>query len=263
MISSLKNQKVKELIKLREGKHRRRQKRFIIEGEREFTRALRYNIEIREAFVFEAALSPTLKARLKTSGFPIIPVSQEVFQKMALREGSGGICAVGTCRYQSLDDLPQDEQNALLLLATEGVEKPGNLGAILRTADGAGVSAVVVLDQVVDIYNPNCIRASLGAAFSVPVIHCTGLEFRNYCRQHKIRIAAASPFAKDYYFEHDNVLEPIAIILGAESKGLSELWDQERLIKIPMAGVGDSLNVSVAAAILLYDIVRQRLQVSP
>lgn len=261
-ISSIKNQKIKDLIKLREGKNRRRQGRFIIEGEREFFQAVDHQLEIIEVFVYEPALSPELLSRLSSKTFPKTYVSHEVFQKIVIREGSGGICAVGACRYFSLEDIvPSESSEDLIFLASEGVEKPGNLGAILRTADGAGVAAVLVLDEVVDVYNPNCIRASLGAVFSIPVIQCSGMAFKKFCEENHIAMAAASPFASDYYFEKD-FRGHTAIILGSEAKGLSKLWDDSSLIKIPMAGMCDSLNVSVAAAIILYDVVRQKYKAS-
>ncbi|SME88043.1 RNA methyltransferase, TrmH family [Pseudobacteriovorax antillogorgiicola] len=255
MIESLKNQKIKDLIKLRDGKHRRRMQRFLLEGDRETDRAIRNGIQVLEIYACKASLGELGKSLVEKNPDLVTWVSPAVFEKIALRDSTGGLCSVGQPRYAYLDDLPREN---LFLIVAEGLEKPGNLGAILRTADGAGADGLVLLDETADLYNPNCIRASLGAAFSVPVIRSRHQEFLDFCQQHKVQLVTASPHSDSFYYGLD-LKSSAAIVLGSEAHGLSGFWESHgTAVKIPMLGVCDSLNVSVSAAILAYEVRRQR-----
>ena len=256
MIESPKNQRIKDLIKLREGKNRRKLGLFTLEGDREIERALASSFKINEVFVCESRLSSLGASILSQVDKSPIFVSEQVFQKIALRESVGGIVATAFPKEYSLSDL--EHSDSPFLIVVESVEKPGNLGAILRTADGVGADAVVVLDPKADVFNPNSIRSSLGAAFSVPTIVCDTDQFLSFSQSNKIQLVAASPHS-DKSYTAVNYKVGTAIILGSEAHGLSDVWeDSSNTVKIPMLGVCDSLNVSVSAAILAYEVLRQR-----
>lgn len=257
LIESPKNSRVKELIKLRDSRTRRKLNRFILEGDREVLRAIRSGIEITQLFVCAEYLREEGQEAIKESGIDPFFISPLVFEKLALRSMSGGLVATAIPRYYELSHL--DETPNPFILVVETVEKPGNLGAILRTADGSGADMVVVLDQTTDIYNPNCIRASLGGLFSVPVAKLNTDQFVDYCQREAVQVLAASPDGKAPYYESD-LRGPTALIFGSEALGLSPLWSEiATLISIPMHGICDSLNVSVSAAIISYELRRQRI----
>ncbi len=176
---------------------------------------------------------------------------------MAYRERTEGIIAVAKCKEHRLDDLHLKEKP--LVVVIESVEKPGNLGAILRTAEAAGVDAVMVCDPLTDLYNPNLIRASIGGVFSVPVAVCNSKDCIAFLKAHKIRILTAQLQDSYDYYDYD-MHEATAIVMGTESTGLTQQWREaaDAHIRIPMLGRLDSLNVSVSAAILMYEAVRQR-----
>ena len=186
-------------------------------------------------------------------------VSRSLYEKIAYREGTEGIVAVMRARQMRLEDLQPSP--APLILVLEGVEKPGNLGAVLRTADAAGVDAVLVCDPLTDLYNPNLIRASLGALFSVPTVACTSEEAFAWLSSRGIAVLTAQLQDSVLYYETDMV-RSTALVFGTEDKGLSDFWRNraDAHIRIPMAGAMDSLNVSVSAAILAFEAVRQRKQ---
>jgi TrmH family RNA methyltransferase len=172
-----------------------------------------------------------------------------------MRSDQDGLIAV--VRIPSSD--PGVVQQASFILVAEGVEKPGNLGALLRTADGAGVDAIVLVDSPIDIYGPHTIRTSLGAVFKIPVLHFSADSIVEVLRNRKATIVAADPYAKPAYFDSDLTAETLAVVLGSEANGLSATWHQHAaLVKIPMSGICDSLNVSVSGALLMYEAVRQR-----
>ena len=257
MIESPKNQKIKDLVKLREGKHRRRTGTFLLEGDREIERALTGGFQLTDLFICQDFVSDLGRKLESEFNGMVHQVSPSVFEKIALRETTGGICAVSKQKYSALNELFQLE--APLLLVVESVEKPGNLGAILRTADGAGVDGVLILDEKADIFNPNSIRASLGAVFTVPVAKSeNAAEVLELCHRNKVQIVAASPHSEIPYYDSD-LTKSVAIVLGSEAFGLSDVWEKAGVpVKIPMLGVCDSLNVSVSAGVLVYEARRQR-----
>ena len=251
ILTSPQNPKIKELLAL-ETKSRERKARglFVVEGRREFERALAAGFEPVTVFVREG------EAETATADFV---VNRSLYEKIAYREGTEGVVAVMRTRQTRLEDL--QPSSAPLILVLEGVEKPGNLGAVLRTADAAGVDAVLVCDPLTDLYNPNLIRASLGALFSVPTVACTSEEAYAWLASRGIAVLTAQLQDSVLYYETDMV-RSTALVFGAEDKGLSDFWRKraDAHIRIPMAGAMDSLNVSVSAAILAFEAVRQRKQ---
>lgn len=193
-------------------------------------------------------------------GCNMVQVSANVYGRIAYRGGTEGVVATLRMKDHGLGTLPvQDNGHAPLYVVLESVEKPGNLGAILRSADAAGVDALIVCDPLTDLYNPNLIRASLGGLFSVPTVVCTGGECISYLRSHGVRILTAQLQDSHLYYDTDMTL-PTAIVMGTEATGLTQQWREaaDAHIRIPMLGILDSLNVSVSAAILMFEAVRQR-----
>ena len=236
---------------------RRKTGLFVVEGCRELLHCLESGYLVDTVFCCPSVLSAYGQLPELPSGVRYVEVSPEVYQKMAYRGGTEGIVAEVRCRSLSLADLRLG--SSPLLVVVESVEKPGNLGAILRTADAAGADAVVVCDPLTDLYNPNLIRSSVGAVFSVPCVPCSSEECIAYLRQHHITILTAQLQDSRLYYDVD-MRRPVAIVMGTESTGLSQQWRQaaDAHIQIPMLGRIDSLNVSVSAAILLFEAVRQR-----
>lgn len=255
-ITSPQNPKIKELVGLRESRERRKAGLFVIEGAREIERALASGFVCRTLYS-EPSLVREEAQRLidrlpQSSQFAI---TKEVFAKAAVREGSDGLLAVMETKTAQFSDIKAREK--LFLLVLENLEKPGNFGALARSADGAGVDAIIVLDPKADLFNPNAIRSSVGALFSQPLITATHDEFFNYCRSQDIKVLAATPHAKNFHYQAD-LNTSVALVLGSEAWGLSGVWKDAEAIKIPMKGIADSLNVSVAGAVIMYEILRQR-----
>jgi TrmH family RNA methyltransferase len=188
----------------------------------------------------------------------VFEVSAGVYERMAYRGGTEGVMAVVRARKRGLKDLRLREKPLIVVL--EGVEKPGNLGAILRSADAAGADAVVVCDPLTDLYNPNLIRSSIGAIFTVPCVACSTEECVAFLKENDIRILTAQLQDSHLYYDTD-MRVGVAIVMGTEATGLTEAWRRvaDAHIRIPMLGRLDSLNVSVSTAILLYEAVRQRM----
>jgi RNA methyltransferase, TrmH family len=260
-ITSLQNQHVKDAARLRERREREKQGRFLIDGARELTRAMTAGVELREVFVCESLCrSADAKSVLEVidrSPANVLRVTPNVFAKLAYGERAEGVLAVAGTPRRSLDDLRLPER--ALVAIVEDIEKPGNLGAILRSADAAGVSALIATGRGTDLYNPNVIRASLGTVFTLPVC-AAGVETAlQFVRRHGLPIFAARVDAAMLYTEAP-LCHSAAIILGSETAGLSAAWqaDDVRPIGLPMLGVADSLNVSAAAAVLFYEALRQR-----
>jgi TrmH family RNA methyltransferase len=184
-------------------------------------------------------------------------VSPQVYEKMAYRGSTEGVIAVARCKTHGLESLLLKKNPLVVVL--ERVEKPGNLGAILRTAEAAGVDAVIVCDPLTDLYNPNLIRASIGGVFSVPTAVCTSEECIAFLKSNGIKILTAQLQDSYEYYDYD-MTQATALIMGTESTGLTNQWREaaDAHIRIPMLGRLDSLNVSVSAAILMYEAVRQR-----
>ena len=276
-ITSLQNERVKRVVKLqRKASARREAGLTVIEGAREVSRAIENGWQPTElwgcdGFSKEWKTVPQVgNSRHFGASCLLFQCSEEVLGKISYRENPDGVLAVGPLVGKKLSDLALPD-NPLILVA-EGVEKPGNLGALLRTADGAGVDAVIVADAATDLNNPNVIRNSIGTLFYLPVAAASSEETVAFLREKGVRILSAVPDADTVYTETD-LKGPLAIVVGAEDQGLSKHWKQAELaptktsrslkiseVKIPMLGKNDSLNVSVSAAILLYEAVRQRLR---
>jgi RNA methyltransferase, TrmH family len=260
-ISSTANPRVKQLLLLQQkSSERRRQQRILIEGVKEIHMAAAAGFDIRELFICPAYCTDLQGGQLH--GLPVPPeriteISSRVFEKLAYRDSTGGVLALAEPRFTNINSFLPGENP--LIIVMEAIEKPGNLGAILRSADAASADAVIVCDPLADIYGPNTIRASLGCVFSVPVIACASVEAISRLEELDIRIFAATPEANKIYFQC-NMKRSAALILGAEASGLTDQWldAADEHILIPMAGKADSLNVSVSAAILLFEAVRQR-----
>lgn len=260
-ITSRQNVRVKEAAKLRAGRQRERQGRIVIDGAREIGRAVDAGVEIVEAFICEAMCDGEeavgVAERLSQSSAVVATVTEEVFAKLAFGEGRDGLVAVAKTPVRTLDRLAP--RAGPLIAVLEGLEKPGNVGAILRTADGAGVDAVIVADPRTDLFNPNTIRASLGAAFNANVCTATTAEALAWLQRQNVQIFAAKPQAEVDYAEVD-YLGGAAIVLGSEAEGLSAAWSGAGVtgVRLPMRGIADSLNVSATAAVLFYEAQRQR-----
>ncbi len=264
MISSVQNPRVKNLLLLQsKARERARQGLFVIEGEREISRALAGGYKTEACFFCREKLSSASEATLDSlpGDTAIFEVSSAVFSKIAYREDSDGLIATAFTRELKPQDLKLRKDPLVLVL--ESVEKPGNLGAVLRTADAAGLDAVFICDPKTDIYNPNAVRASLGCLFTANLTVCTSSEAIEYLKKNGIRIfAAALQDSVPYHLE--DYRTGTAFVMGTEADGLSSIWRQEsdRTVRIPMLGIADSLNVSVSAAVLVYEALRQRSLIS-
>jgi TrmH family RNA methyltransferase len=227
---------------------------FVVEGRREVEHCLSAGFKLRTAFVCEeiADASSSLP-----QGGEVVPVAQNVYERIAYRGGTEGIVAVVEARKTTLDDLKLSESPLIVVL--ESVEKPGNLGAVLRSADAAGADAVIVCDPLTDLYNPNLIRSAVGALFTVPCVACSTEECIAFFKEKGIQILTAQLQDSRLYYDTP-MTGPTAIVMGTEATGLTEQWRKaaDAHIRIPMLGRLDSLNVSVSAAILLFEAVRQR-----
>lgn len=256
-IDSPQNEKIKNIVKLRQaGRERRKQGLFLIEGWHEISLAVKGGVEITNIFYCQ----DYVKRELAFSEEKLIEVSKKVFAKITYRENPDGFLAVAKAVEKNLSGIKLSARPLLVVL--EAVEKPGNLGAILRTAEAAGAEAVIINDAKTDIYNPNIIRASQGAIFIVPTVLSSIEETVEFCKNNKIKILATTPEAKMEYIKADYA-GGSAIIMGAEDKGLSAKWLKaaDEKIKIKMRGQIDSLNVSVSTAIILFEALRQRNKV--
>lgn len=259
MITSLQNPAVKNIVKLSKSKERKEQQLFVIEGARELSLALQSGYCPEAVYLcremFEKTKYPDLLDELP--GEIVFDISLPVFSKVAYRENSDGIVALAKPKPHGLSDLKLSSNPFLILL--ESVEKPGNLGAILRTADAAAVDAVIVCDPQTDLYNPNVVRSSVGGLFTVQTAVCSSEEAFAWMRSHNIHSFAAELQAAQFY-QHIDFTKPSAIVMGTEADGLSDFWlnNATKRIKIPMRGRIDSLNVSVSTAVLTFEAMRQR-----
>jgi RNA methyltransferase, TrmH family len=253
-ITSLQNPRVKHIVRLRDDKRRRREEGLmLVEGYDEIRLALA--ARHRPSTLLSAPELTTLE--MDAVGAERITVKRAVFEKMSYRENPDGWLAVFPIPRVSLDDLTLSD--APLVIVAESVEKPGNLGAILRTADAAYVDALLVCDPRVDLWNPNVVRASRGAVFSIPAVECDNESAWEWLKRRGIRVLAATPAAQTLYWAVD-LRQPVAIAVGTEDEGLSEFWmsHADVKVKIPMLGRVNSLNVSVSTALIVYEAVRQR-----
>jgi TrmH family RNA methyltransferase len=256
-LSSTQNPRIKKLLALQQKSALRRETGlFVVEGRREIQHCIEAGYEIDTLFVRENKAS-TESALSDYQAREVFKVSDNVYERIAYRGSTEGVIAEVRAKQMQLADLSFNDNPLLMIL--ERVEKPGNLGAILRSADAAGATAVIVCDLLTDLYNPNLIRASLGAVFSVPCVVCSSEECIQYLKDHHIRILTAQLQDSSLYYDTD-MTGATAIVMGTESTGLTDQWRKaaDAHIRIPMAGQLDSLNVSVSAAVLLYEAVRQR-----
>jgi len=263
-ITSAQNPKIKEITALIEkSKERRSQKLFVVEGIREVTACINNGYTIRSIFFNNAIITPEQIEVLFPTKEQIpqcFSLGGNAYAKIAYRENTEGIVAVVEEKRLQLQDIKFGKKwEHPLLLVMESVEKPGNLGALLRTADACGIDAVLVCDPLTDLYNPNLIRSSLGGIFTNQVVACSNQEAFEWLQQHNINIFTAQLQDSQWYYNTDMV-SPTAIVMGTESTGLTDFWRNvsNAKIKIPMLGELDSLNVSVSAAVLCYEAVRQR-----
>lgn len=258
-ITSLQNAQIKKVVNLRERKWRKKLGEFVVEGTREQEKALSFHFEVSEVYFCPSLLSDKgedILRNLDNSKASQFELNEPCFEKIAVRKNTDGIILVMKARSS---DSFSVKKNPFLLLV-ESVEKPGNLGALLRTADGAGVDGVMVVDSQTDLFNPNVIRASLGCCFSLPIRFCTREEAYKYCKENRVPIYAAVLSNASVFYNSVPYGESGAILLGSEDKGLDPFWisHADHLIHIPMHGQADSLNVSAAGAVLLYELSKHR-----
>jgi TrmH family RNA methyltransferase len=261
IITSLQNPRLKRLVRLRDRRARDEERAFLVEGYREVRRALEKKAALHELYYspgwFLGGNEPALLAEAAAAGAALFELSREAFAKVAYRERPDGILAVAPQWRRALADLALPDSP--LVLVVEAIEKPGNLGTILRSADAAGCHAVIVCDPVTDLFNPNVVRASTGVLFSVPCVVEEGAAVLAWLKGRAIRSVATTPSAAGLYTDSD-LRGPVAVIMGSEQHGLSEFWlgNADLRVRIPMAGQADSLNVAMAALITLFEAVRQR-----
>lgn len=263
IITSTQNAKVKHVVALQQKSAlRRKEGLFVVEGRRELIHCLEAGYKVIECFILENLERLDNLENLEIletleNLSPLIPVSPQVYEKMAYRGSTEGVIAVVCEKQLSLDDLRLSSNPLVIVL--ERVEKPGNLGAVLRSADAAKADAVIICDPLTDLYNPNLIRSSIGAVFSVPCVACSSEACIDFLKARGIQILTAQLQDSSLYYDTD-MRRGTAIVMGTESTGLTDQWRQaaDAHIRIPMLGKLDSLNVSVSAAILLFEAVRQR-----
>jgi len=263
LITSAQNPKIKQLLLLQQkSSERRRTGLFVVEGRRELEHCLAAGYEVESLFFIDELGAHSSILNSQFSILNLFKVSPTVYERIAYRGSTEGIVAIVRERQLTLANLtlPSDA----LIVVLERVEKPGNLGAVLRSADAAAADAVIICDPLTDLYNPNLIRSSIGACFTVPTVACTSEECILFLKEHGIRILTAQLQDSEPYYESE-MRGATAIVMGTESTGLTDVWRQvaDAHIRIPMQGKLDSLNVSVSAAILLFEAVRQRLAPAP
>lgn len=259
-ITSLTNPQIKNVVALRDRKAREAGGLTIVEGVREINAALAAKVPVKEFYVCRDFFSGRgEEALLKqfSSGTNTFEVPKAVFEKISYGDRQEGVLAVCAPKNYQLKDLKL--KNDPLVVVLESVEKPGNLGAVLRSCDGAGVDALFLCGQVTDVYNPNVIRASIGTVFHIPVVVAENKEILEFLKKLKIRSVAAVVQAKNLYSQSD-LKGGVAVVLGSEQDGLSDFWTKNShvQVKVPMMGKADSLNVSTTAALLVYEVLRQR-----
>ena len=252
-ITSPTNPRIKALIRLRTRQEREATGRFLIEGELELHRALDGGVTIEEIYTSTTRPSSDIADLAAFSGAKVFDVADEAFRKAAVREGS--LLAVARKFDVGLDRI-QPGTNPLLLVAAS-IEKPGNLGAMLRTAAAAGADGVILADSVADLFNPNVIRGSLGAAFLIPTAAATSAETQDWLRSNRIPWLGSSADAARPHWDAD-MSGPLALVVGSEATGLDAAWRTDDDLLIPTQGSVQSLNTSVSAALLLFEAVRQR-----
>lgn len=258
-ITSAQNAKIKDLLVLQEkSKERRKKGLFVVEGRRELLHCIEVGYEPHTVFICTEILKQEeLEEIAGKCDCNFIDLPQHLYDKVAYRGGTEGVIAEMHCKEMTLDSLKLKKNPLVVVL--ESVEKPGNLGAVLRSADASGVDAVIVCDPLTDMYNPNLIRSSIGAIFTVPVATASSEDTIAWLKANGIKIYTAQLQDSEWYYDTD-MKGGTAIVMGTEATGLTDAWRKaaDAHIKIPMLGKLDSLNVSVSAAILMYEAIRQR-----
>lgn len=261
-ITSVQNPKVKQILHLRDKRERDQSGQFLIEGYRELLRATDAGWTISQLMIcpdlFLGSNEQALIQKIRLAGAEIITCIPKVFEKISYRDRPDGLLAIAPQRNLKLDDLKTSKKNPFYVVA-EAIEKPGNLGTILRSSDAVAVDGLIVCDRCTDIYNPNVVRASVGTLFTVKTVQAQGEETLKWLKNQNIQILAATPSATKEFTDVD-LRGPIAIAVGTEQLGLSDRWMKEATlqVRIPMLGVADSLNVAMATTLLLYEANRQR-----
>ena len=264
IITSVQNPKIKRVLLLQQkSAERRKEGLFVVEGQRELQHCIEGGYEVDSVFCCQELADsqcPVLRSSLLAllaKNAQLNTVSPKVYERVAYRGSTEGVVALVRTKSRRLEDLQLSEHPLIIVL--ESVEKPGNLGAVLRSADAAKADAVIVCDPLTDLYNPNLIRSSIGAIFTVPTVACSSEECISFLKKRNIRILTAQLQDSRLYYDTD-MREATAIVMGTESTGLTNQWREvaDAHIRIPMLGRLDSLNVSVSAAILLFEAVRQR-----
>jgi TrmH family RNA methyltransferase len=260
-ITSFQNPKIKTALKLWKRSERDTSDRFLIEGYRELSRACNAHFPIEALFIchelFLGSNEEKLIKEIVTQGALLFPCSAAVFQKLSYRDRPDGLLAVARQLHLSLETLKPTK--IPFYVVAEGIEKPGNLGTILRSADAVHADAVIVCDKCTDIHNPNVVRASVGTLFTLPVVEARGEDAFSWLKKRGVAIMAATPSAEREYTQVD-LKQPVALVVGTEQYGLSKRWMEgaDLQVKIPMLGIADSLNVAMATTLLLYEVIRQR-----
>lgn len=260
-ISSLQNPRVKSAIKLRTRRGRDKTRQMIFDGQREMQRALSSGIELKEVFCCKVGgdvrMDSDLVERLLTRNIRVTATSPRVFERIAFGDRTDGIVTVAETPRRELQQISLSDE--MTIAVVEGVEKPGNLGAIFRSADATGVSAIFLVHQGTDLFNPNTIRSSLGTVFCLPAYELSGAATLGWLRQHDFQIVATRVDAPQAYTKI-SFARRTALVLGSEMDGLSPQWNDESVtpISLPMCGIADSLNVSATAAVLFYEVLRQK-----
>jgi TrmH family RNA methyltransferase len=260
-ITSASNPRIKDIVRLKEGSERKKKGLILVEGHREIRLALENGFELVETYICRDFLKKETQKKVQRElilkNKPIYELDPNVYDKISYGERQEGLLCIFKFKQTEFNDL--NIKNNALFVVLEEVEKPGNLGAILRSADAAGASGIIVCDQKTEIYNPNAIRASIGTIFTVPIVISSKDEALKFLKSNGIQVLAATPEGAIHYVKTD-LKKPLAFVVGSEQNGLSEFWlkNADIKIKIPMKGQADSLNVSVSTAILLYECQRQR-----
>lgn len=259
LISSLQNPIIRQLVQLKDkSRERKKMGLFLIEGEREISLALKGGYELETILFYSELFSEEQLNHLTNQQTNVIEITKEIYEKLAYRDTTEGVLAIAKCKTHGINNLEFKKTNPLILVA-EAPEKPGNIGAILRTADAANVDAVIIANPKSDLYNPNIIRSSVGCVFTNNIAVGTTSEIITFLKANNIHIYCAALQASVNYHTQD-FTKPTAIVVGTEATGLSTEWleNATQNIIIPMQGEIDSMNVSVAAGILIFEAKRQR-----
>jgi TrmH family RNA methyltransferase len=259
-ITSLQNPRIKQVVQLQKAAERKTTGSFVIEGQREIFLAKHSGYIIKTVFYcneLTTVWDEKYPLKIEEIASELISISKEVFEKIAYRENTSGLVAIAETKHNQLKDIKLPETPLVLVL--ENIEKPGNIGAILRTADAANIDAILICNNQTDLYNPNTIRSSVGCVFTNQIVSCANEDALAFLLANNISIYTTYLEAEQYYY-HTNFNKPSAIVMGSEANGVTPFWleNANAKIKIPMNGKIDSINVSTAAAIIIFEAKRQR-----